>query len=57
MKKTKIFVSHGGLNSCKEAIMSLTPTILIPQGADQFIGAQNMEKLNLGLSLFKPDPN
>ncbi|MBU3113552.1 macrolide family glycosyltransferase [Clostridium lacusfryxellense] len=48
LKRTTIFITHGGMNSVNEAIYYGVPVITIPQFADQPAVARRLEKLGLG---------
>ncbi|GER91731.1 putative UDP-glucosyltransferase YojK [Dictyobacter vulcani] len=51
LKRTAIFISHGGMNSTIESIMAGVPVIYIPQIEEQAINAENAEKFGLGIAL------
>ncbi|MBU3182696.1 macrolide family glycosyltransferase [Clostridium psychrophilum] len=48
LKRTTVFITHGGMNSVNEAIYYGVPVITIPQFADQPAVARRLEKLGLG---------
>ena len=48
-----IFITHGGLNSTQEGLLSGIPIIVIPQRYDQFDNARRVEQLEAGIFLDK----
>ncbi|GLV45787.1 UDP-glycosyltransferase family 35 member E2 [Carabus blaptoides fortunei] len=46
---TRLFVTHGGLSSIWESIMSGIPMIVVPFHSDQFHNARRIEYLGIGL--------
>ncbi len=46
-----VFVTHGGMNSVSEALVSGTPLVVIPFSSDQPVNAQCVEKLGVGKAL------
>ena len=46
-----VFVTHGGMNSVSEALVSGVPMIVLPFMADQPVNAQCVEMLGLGKSM------
>jgi MGT family glycosyltransferase len=46
-----IFITHGGLNSTQEGLLSGIPIIVIPQKYDQFDIAKRLEALEAGIYL------
>jgi MGT family glycosyltransferase len=51
LKKTDVFISHGGLNSVSEALYYGVPVIAIPQANDQPMVARQLVNLGAGLYL------
>lgn len=51
LKITDLFITHGGMNSVSEALVSNTPMLVIPFASDQFVNADRVEKLNVGKKL------
>ena len=48
LKKTDLFITHGGANSINESIYFGVPMILFPQMLEQRLNAKRIEKLGLG---------
>ncbi|WDV48103.1 glycosyltransferase [Clostridiaceae bacterium M8S5] len=48
LKKTLLFITHGGMNSINEALYYGVPMIVIPQDADQPFNARRVKEMNLG---------
>jgi|GEM_PF-1668504 len=51
LKKTRLFITRGGMASIHEAIHTLTPMIVIPVIPEQQITAQRIGELGIGLVL------
>lgn len=51
LKYTKLFITHGGMNSTHEGLYNGVPLIVLPQGADQPIIAEQVSKLGAGIQL------
>ncbi len=51
LKRTAVFISHGGLNSVSEALYYGVPVIAVPQANDQPMVASQLVKLGAGLCL------
>jgi MGT family glycosyltransferase len=51
LKYTKLFITHGGMNSTNEGLFYGVPLIVIPQSADQPIIAGQVEKIGAGIKL------
>lgn len=43
-----LFITHGGMNSVSEAIQLNAPMIVIPKAMDQFLVAEQVEKIGVG---------
>ncbi|MFB7140695.1 macrolide family glycosyltransferase [Gottfriedia sp. NPDC056225] len=51
LKNTKLFISHGGMNSTSESLYYGVPLIVIPQGADQPLIAKQIDNIGAGIHL------
>ena len=51
LKYTKLFITHGGMNSTHEGLYYGVPLIVIPQSADQPIIAQQVANIGAGIKL------
>lgn len=51
LQKTKLFITHGGMNSTSEALYYSVPLIVIPTGKDQPMIAQRVSELGAGIRL------
>ncbi|MED3802187.1 glycosyltransferase [Lysinibacillus xylanilyticus] len=51
LKYTKLFITHGGMNSTNEALYNGVPLILIPLSADQPIIAEQVTNIGAGIPL------
>ena len=51
LKDSKLFITHGGMNSTSEGLYNKVPLIVIPQNADQPIIAEQIAKIGAGLQL------
>jgi len=49
LKKTDLFITHGGANSINESLYFGVPMILVPQMLEQRLNAKRIEKLGVGL--------
>ena len=48
LKQARLFITHGGMNSVSEAMVSGVPMLVIPFVSDQPVNARQVEKLGLG---------
>ncbi|KAB2441203.1 macrolide family glycosyltransferase [Bacillus luti] len=48
---TKLFITHGGMNSTHEGLYNGVPLIVIPQSADQPVIAKQVENIGAGVQL------
>ena len=51
LKMADVFVTHGGMNSVSEALVSGTPMVVIPFVSDQPVNARCIERLGIGKCL------
>lgn len=51
LKYTKLFITHGGMNSTNEGLYYGVPLIVIPQSADQPIIARQVANIGAGIQL------
>jgi MGT family glycosyltransferase len=51
LKYTKLFITHGGMNSTHEGLYYGVPLIVIPQSGDQPIIAEQVAKIDAGIKL------
>ena len=51
LKYTKLFITHGGMNSTHEGLYYGVPLIVIPQSADQPIIAEQVANIGAGIKL------
>jgi MGT family glycosyltransferase len=51
LKDSKLFITHGGMNSTNEGLYYGVPLIVIPQSADQPIIAGQVAKIGAGITL------
>ncbi|MBL4952790.1 glycosyltransferase [Neobacillus sp. YIM B02564] len=51
LKYTKLFITHGGMNSVHEGLYFGVPLIVIPQSADQPVIADQVAKIGAGMPL------
>ncbi|RZT79884.1 MGT family glycosyltransferase [Micromonospora violae] len=55
LARAALFITHGGVNSVNEALYAGTPTLVVPQGADQLLVASRIVELDAGLSIRTED--
>jgi MGT family glycosyltransferase len=56
LKRADVFISHAGLNSTHESLVSGVPMLLIPQQMEQAIVAREVEKKGAGIALQTAPP-
>ncbi|MFO0141988.1 MAG: nucleotide disphospho-sugar-binding domain-containing protein, partial [Aphanizomenon sp.] len=49
LQQASVFITHGGTNSTWEALIHKVPLIVFPQGGDQYLVANRVEELNIGV--------
>jgi len=54
LKRSRLFISRGGMASLLEAIQTLTPMIVIPIIPEQRLNAEKVAELGIGLNLSGP---
>ena len=57
LKKASLFFTHGGINSINEGFYYGIPMVVIPQAIDQFIIANQVERLKAGIAIRKKAPS
>lgn len=55
LARCSLFITHGGMNSVNEAILCLTPLLVMPQAADQFLIAEAVRSIGVGQILDPED--
>lgn len=55
LKRSEIFVTHGGMNSVMEGLSNGVPLVVVPQSGEQMLSAQRVEQLGIGLALHPRD--
>ncbi len=55
LRRTSVFVSHGGMNSVSESLHHGVPLVLVPQMGEQEIVARRVEDLGAGLCITKTE--
>lgn len=48
LRRAALFITHGGMNSVNEALFEGIPLLVVPQGADQFLIAGQVQRLGAG---------
>jgi UDP:flavonoid glycosyltransferase YjiC (YdhE family) len=57
LEQASLFITHGGINSVNESIITEVPTIVIPFVHDQVRSAENISNLHLGISFLQDSKN
>jgi MGT family glycosyltransferase len=52
LKRTNLFITHGGMNSTSEALYYHVPLVVIPQSSDQPFVARRVSELGAGVAIF-----
>jgi UDP:flavonoid glycosyltransferase YjiC (YdhE family) len=56
LRRARLFVSHGGMNSISEALVAGTPLLVLPQTAEQAVNARRVAELGAGRVLHDEHP-
>lgn len=56
LERVDAFVTHGGMNSTMESLSLGTPPVVVPQMADQYLVAEQVETSGVGIALGRDDP-
>lgn len=56
LRRARLFVSHGGMNSVSEALCAGSPLLVLPQTAEQAVNARRVAELGAGRILFDDQP-
>ena len=51
LERADVFVTHGGMNSVHEALVTGTPMVVVPQAADQPLVARRLDELGAAVWL------
>ena len=51
LQKCRVFITHGGMNSIREAIGAGIPLVVIPLVNDQFVNAEMVEENGFGFQV------
>ncbi|MFA4872668.1 MAG: macrolide family glycosyltransferase [Patescibacteria group bacterium] len=51
LKRAKLFITHGGLNSVSEGMYYQTPLVMIPSTLEQELNARRVERLGAGIMI------
>ncbi|MFL5888821.1 MAG: nucleotide disphospho-sugar-binding domain-containing protein [Solirubrobacteraceae bacterium] len=57
LRRARLFVSHGGMNSVSEALCAGTPLLVLPQTAEQAVNARRVAELGAGRMLCDDQPS
>ena len=53
LRHAALFVTHCGMNSVNEGLFAGVPLLMVPQAADQFLIAQRLQRLGVGIMLHR----
>jgi MGT family glycosyltransferase len=51
LESARLFITHGGINSAHEAMLHGVPMVVLPQGADHYVVAGQVEAVGAGVVL------
>lgn len=54
LRKASVFLSHAGMGSTMEALLTQVPIVAVPQQGDQRLNARRIQELGLGLDCSAP---
>lgn len=57
LRKSDVFITHGGMNSVHEALWFGVPTVIVPQAADQKFVSKRLDALGAGIRIAKDEVN
>lgn len=55
LQKSRVFVTHGGMNSVMESLYYGVPMVVVPQQVEQAANARRVQELGLGITLDPDD--
>jgi MGT family glycosyltransferase len=53
LENAAVFITHGGINSAHEAMLSGVPMVVLPAAADHFVVADRVEAMGSGVVLHR----
>jgi MGT family glycosyltransferase len=57
LKQSTLFITHGGMSSVQEAVMTRTPMIVLPSIPEQRLNAIKIQELGLGIQIIPSELN
>ena len=57
LRKSDVFITHGGMNSVHEALWFAVPLVIVPQAADQKFVSKRLDALGAGIRIAKDEVN